>query len=151
MRYLLRSMTASKPYTPLQSYIQQIFAVSTASVSILLGIITFYWFLRIKRNFRHQYERHDKADLLPSASISALTHQPLHWLMSYSLIALLVAANTVKAIGYLIYPLAELVQHTTDLSRALCIANGFHLLWGSAAAGMSSYNCSERLARTISD
>lgn len=51
---------------------------------------------------------------------------------------LLVAANMVKALGYLVYPIIELAQDPIDIPRPLCIANGFNLSWGIEAAGVSA-------------
>lgn len=42
-------------YTRQEQYIQQVIAVASASISILAGLISFYWFATMKRHFRHQY------------------------------------------------------------------------------------------------
>ena len=42
-------------YTLQEQRIQQILAVTSSSVSMLSGFITFYWFITMKRKFRHEY------------------------------------------------------------------------------------------------
>ena len=45
----------SNTYTLQEQHIQQVLALASASISILSGLITFYWFATMKRSFRHQY------------------------------------------------------------------------------------------------
>ena len=45
----------SNTYTRQEQYIQQVLAVTSSSISVLAGLISFYWFATMKRNFRHQY------------------------------------------------------------------------------------------------
>lgn len=45
----------SNNYTHQEQYIQQILAVTSSSISVLSGLVSFYWFATMKRNFRHQY------------------------------------------------------------------------------------------------
>ena len=42
-------------YTRQEQRIQQVVALASASVSLLSGLVSFYWFAKIKRNYRHQY------------------------------------------------------------------------------------------------
>ena len=42
-------------YTLQEQRIQQILAVTSSSISLLSGFITFYWFITMKRKFRHEY------------------------------------------------------------------------------------------------
>lgn len=44
----------SNSYTRQEQHIQQVLAVVSASISMLSGLISFYWFATMKRNFRHQ-------------------------------------------------------------------------------------------------
>lgn len=44
-----------KNYTRQEQQIQQVLAVASSSISMLSGFISFYWFVTMKRNFRHQY------------------------------------------------------------------------------------------------
>ena len=78
----LGANASSRPntFSAHQKHIQQILAVTFASVSILSGLLTFYWFLKLKRIYRHE------------------------------LIMLLVASNMFKAIWYLVLPTVILVQ-----------------------------------------
>ena len=41
-------------FTPHQQYVAQVLALTTASISILASLITSYWFLKMRRSFRHQ-------------------------------------------------------------------------------------------------
>lgn len=68
-------------YTAHQKHIQQILAVSFASISILSALLTISWFFKLKRIFRHE------------------------------LIMLLVASNMFKAIWYFIPAIVILVQN----------------------------------------
>lgn len=45
----------SNNYTHREQHIQQVLAVTSSSISVLLGLVSFYWFATMKRNFRHQY------------------------------------------------------------------------------------------------
>ena len=45
----------SNAYSPREQYIQQVIAVTSSSVSMLSGLLSFYWFATMHRNFRHQY------------------------------------------------------------------------------------------------
>ena len=45
----------SNAYSPREQYIQQVVAVTSSSISMLSGLISFYWFATMHRNFRHQY------------------------------------------------------------------------------------------------
>ena len=42
-------------YTRQEQHIEQVIAVTSASISMLSALISFYWFATMKRNFRHQY------------------------------------------------------------------------------------------------
>lgn len=54
-RGLAGTSDQSNYYTRREQHIQQVLAVASASISILSGFISFYWFATMKRNFRHQY------------------------------------------------------------------------------------------------
>ena len=45
----------SNAYSPREQYIQQVIAVTSSSISMLSGLISFYWFATMHKNFRHQY------------------------------------------------------------------------------------------------
>ena len=78
----LDANASSRPntFSAHQKHIQQILAVTFASMSILSALLTFYWFLKLKKIYRHE------------------------------LIMLLVASNMFKALWYLILPSLILVQ-----------------------------------------
>lgn len=67
-------------YTLQEQRIQQILAVTSSSISMLSGFITFYWFITMKRKFRHD------------------------------LIMLLIASGMLKALWYWIPPIAILAR-----------------------------------------
>jgi hypothetical protein len=46
---------AALQYTDQEEYILQILAVTFASVSIASSILTAYWFINMRRAFRHKY------------------------------------------------------------------------------------------------
>lgn len=52
-RGLAGTSDQSNYYTRREQHIQQVLAVASASISILSGFISFYWFATMKRNFRH--------------------------------------------------------------------------------------------------
>jgi len=41
-------------FTPHQQYVAQVLALTAASISIVASMITSYWFLKMRRTFRHQ-------------------------------------------------------------------------------------------------
>lgn len=42
-------------YSAHEKHTQQVLAATSASISVIAGLVAFYWFARMKRNFRHQY------------------------------------------------------------------------------------------------
>ena len=54
-RALVAVLEKGNKFTLQEQHIQQIVALTSASISLLSGIVTFYWFAKMKRNYRHQY------------------------------------------------------------------------------------------------
>ena len=42
-------------FTPQEKHVQQVLAVALSSLGILSALVSFYWFAKIKKSFRHQY------------------------------------------------------------------------------------------------
>ena len=42
-------------YSLQEQYVQQVLAVTSSSISVLSGLVSFYWFATMDRNYRHQY------------------------------------------------------------------------------------------------
>lgn len=47
-------MGPDRTFTPHQQYVAQVLALTAASTSIVASVITSYWFLMMRRTFRHQ-------------------------------------------------------------------------------------------------
>lgn len=95
----------SNIYTRQEKHIQQVLAVASASISLISGLMTFYWFARMeKRKFRHQ------------------------------LIMLLIASGMFKALWCWIPPVTILARGKA-ISYSLCQSAGFLFAVGVEASG----------------
>lgn len=54
-RDLGRISVKGNNYTLQEQHIQQVLAVASASISMLSGFVSFYWFATMKRKYRHEY------------------------------------------------------------------------------------------------
>lgn len=108
-------------FTSQEQHIQQIVALTSASISLLLGIVSFYWFATMKRNYRHQYV--------------ARTRLPrLKLLIMPRLIMLLIGSDMLKALWCWIPPLVILARQQ-PISSGFCQGAGFLLALGVEASG----------------
>ena len=111
-------------YSREEQRIQQILAVTSASISLLFSFISFYWFAKMKRNFRHQYV----------SRTQTIKIQNSRSLIMPRLIMLLIASGMFKALWYLIPPITILAG-LDPISYGFCQAAGFLLAVGIEASG----------------
>lgn len=101
----------------------QILAVTFSSISVASAILAFYWFVNMRRSFRHQYGAYC---LVMDA---AANH-------SYnSLIMLLIQSDMFKALWFLIYPIVVFTHGEPGRTSVFCQVNGFFIAFGNEASG----------------
>ncbi|MCJ1351166.1 MAG: hypothetical protein MMC33_001148 [Icmadophila ericetorum] len=91
-------------FTYQQIHVLQLIAVTTAAVSILMALITFYWFLRMRRSYRHH------------------------------LIILLIVSDGFKSLWYIVYPLVSFHSGIPPTNSTICQASGFFIALGTEAS-----------------
>ena len=117
----------SNAYSPREQYIQQVIALTSSSISMLSGLISFYWFATMHRNFRHQYVAWIEPLEVKEITFCSLT--------TPRLIMLLIASGMFKALWYWIPPIAILASHE-PITHGLCQTAGFLLAVGIEASGL---------------
>ncbi|EKD21706.1 uncharacterized protein L3040_004929 [Drepanopeziza brunnea f. sp. 'multigermtubi'] len=85
----------------------QILAVTFSTISVASSVLTFYWFLKMRRSFRHD------------------------------LIMLLIQSDMFKALWFMIYPIVVFVNGPVEDTSAFCQANGFLIALGLEASDFS--------------
>ena len=106
-----------------QQYINHMLALISASISLLAALVSTYWFVMMKKDFRHQY-----VPLL--WRVSMLTTRAL------SLIMLMIQGNLCRAIWLVTYPAVALAQGPILTESVLCQMSGFLVAFGTEAVGM---------------
>ncbi|KAK7416922.1 G protein-coupled receptor gpr1 [Neonectria magnoliae] len=92
--------------TPDQTYSLHIASISAASLSIFAGILAMFWFVRMRRSFRHD------------------------------LIMLLIGSDMFKACWFLIFPAVELVYGKVSSDSKFCNVSGFFLVMSMGASDL---------------
>ncbi|KAF7554539.1 hypothetical protein G7Z17_g2832 [Cylindrodendrum hubeiense] len=92
---------------PHETYSLHIASVASASLSIIAGVVASYWFVRMKRSFRHD------------------------------LIMILIGSDMFKACWFLIFPAVELVYGTIDSDSRFCNVSGFFLVMSMGASDLA--------------
>jgi G protein-coupled receptor GPR1 len=115
------------PFSKRQFTILEALAVTFASFSLFASLVSFYWFLRMRRSFRHEYviqtSCHTLVDLFPCSPLP-------------SLIMLLIQSDMIKAVGFMLYPVIVFAQGPVTSDSIFCQFNGFVLSVGIEASGM---------------
>ncbi|KPM35460.1 hypothetical protein AK830_g11114 [Neonectria ditissima] len=93
--------------TPDETYALHIASVSAASLSIIAGVLAMYWFVRMRRSFRHD------------------------------LIMLLIGSDMFKACWFLIFPAVELVYGKVSSDSMFCNVSGFFLVMSMGASDLT--------------
>ena len=110
-------------------------AIVAASISLISGLLVLYWFIRMKRSFRHQY-----VFTLLAAQMSPSAIFRWIWLMVifYSLIMLLIFSDFWKASWQLIYPAVVFTKGRVNSASVFCQMTGFFMSMGIEASGKIS-------------
>ncbi|KAK2627686.1 hypothetical protein QTJ16_002332 [Diplocarpon rosae] len=82
----------------------QILAMTCSAVSVASSVLTFYWFMKMRRSFRHD------------------------------LIMLLIQSDMFKALGFTIYPIVVFVDGPVQDASTFCQVNGFMTALGIEAS-----------------
>jgi G protein-coupled receptor GPR1 len=95
--------------------------IAAATISIIAGSLSLFWFLRMRKAFRHQFVPQalkDEAKLI------------------YSLIMLLILSNLWRALWYFLFPIIGFARGKISSQSAFCQVSGFMLSYGIEGAGM---------------
>ena len=103
------ALTTENGFSEKQVFIEQCLALIAASISVCSAFVSFYWFIRMRRTFRH------------------------------SLIMLLIQSDMFKALWYLIHPIVIFRYGSVPSSSAFCHVSGFFIALGIEASGMYEY------------
>jgi len=122
-RRLANNDTAKAPaLTASQENSLQILALTFATISVASAILAFYWFIKMRRSFRHE-------SVYWSSSVEALL------LMYCSLIMLLIQSDMFKALWFMVYPFVVFAHGPVPNDSKFCQINGFFLSLGMEASG----------------
>ncbi|KAI9723989.1 MAG: hypothetical protein M1812_000707 [Candelaria pacifica] len=83
-----------------QQVILQIVALTSAGTSFLAALMTTYWFVKMRRSFRH------------------------------NLILFMIVSDSIKAICYIVFPIVQFVEEIVPAPSAFCQTSGFFLSLG---------------------
>ncbi|KAI9777415.1 MAG: hypothetical protein M1835_005243 [Candelina submexicana] len=83
-----------------QQEILQMVAISSAGTSFLSAMVTIYWFVKMRRSFRH------------------------------NLILFMILSDLIKAICYIVFPIVQFAVGIVPASSAFCQATGFFIALG---------------------
>jgi G protein-coupled receptor GPR1 len=100
--------------------------IAAATISIISGSLSLFWFLRMRRAFRHQFVTH-------VFKIEAK--------LMYSLIMLLILSNLWRALWYFLFPIVGFARGTISSQSSFCQVSGFMLSYGIEGAGMQMRSC----------
>ena len=115
------NMTDLDPLSASQMNTLQCLALAFATTSVASAILAFYWFVKMRRSFRHEYVRSPKG-----------AGRLLTW---DSLIMLLIQSDMFKALWFMVYPIVTFSSGPVQNSSKFCQINGFFLAWGIEASG----------------
>ncbi|KAF4636171.1 hypothetical protein G7Y89_g1921 [Cudoniella acicularis] len=105
MRSLTQNSTGTTPnITPHDGYILQCIALTFATISVASAILAFYWFVKMRRTFRHD------------------------------LIMLLIQSDMFKALWFMIYPIVVFSYGPVPSNSKFCQVNGFFISLGIEAS-----------------
>ncbi|KAH6676735.1 G protein-coupled glucose receptor regulating Gpa2-domain-containing protein [Halenospora varia] len=105
MRGLSQNVTGITPaVTPHEGYILQCIALTFATISVASSILAFYWFVKMRRTFRHD------------------------------LIMLLIQSDMFKALWFMMYPIVVFSRGPVPNNSTFCQVNGFFLSLGIEAS-----------------
>ncbi|KAI9821729.1 MAG: hypothetical protein M1827_002310 [Pycnora praestabilis] len=112
-------MSYAASFTAHEMYVMQVTAVLFATVSVLAAIVTFYWFSKMRRSFRHD------------------------------LVIVLIGSDLLKSLWYLVSPVAALAHGPIDNSSPFCQISGFFVAVGSEGADIAVLLIAIHTALTI--
>ncbi|KAI9894985.1 MAG: hypothetical protein M1814_000207 [Vezdaea aestivalis] len=96
--------TGSHGWPPHQTYILRILATTASAFSVASAIIAFYWFVKMRRSFRHH------------------------------LIMLLIQSDMLKALWYMIHPAVVLARGDIQTTSKFCQTSGFFIASSTEAS-----------------
>lgn len=105
MRSLSHNVTGTTPaITPHEGYILQCIALTFATISVASSVLAFYWFVKMRRTFRHD------------------------------LIMLLIQSDMFKALWFMMYPIVVFTRGPVPSNSTFCQVNGFFISLGIEAS-----------------
>lgn len=104
VRNLSSNITAGEFISPAEGNTLQILALTFATISVASAILAFYWFIKMRRTFRHD------------------------------LIMLLIQSDMFKALWFMVYPIVTFTHGPVLSTSTFCQVNGFFLALGIEAS-----------------
>ncbi|KAK4199209.1 G protein-coupled glucose receptor regulating Gpa2-domain-containing protein [Triangularia verruculosa] len=104
-------------------YILTILSLTFASVSVVSTLSTLYWFVKMRRSFRHEQVPPFRLGLQRFGSMWT------NWRVS-RLILLLIQSDFVKSAAFVVFPLVSLYRGNIESDSAFCQFSGFALAIG---------------------
>lgn len=101
------STNAQQSLTPSEGFTLQALAVTFATISVASSILAFYWFIKMRRSFRHD------------------------------LIMLLIQSDMFKALWFMIYPIVVFTKGPVPNESTFCKVNGLFLAIGIEASDVA--------------
>lgn len=98
------NFTGEEMVPPSEGNILQILALTFATISVASAILAFYWFVKMRRSFRHH------------------------------LIMLLIQSDMFKALWFMVYPIVTFAHGPVPSKSTFCQVNGFFLSLGIEAS-----------------
>ncbi|KAF2838699.1 hypothetical protein M501DRAFT_916318, partial [Patellaria atrata CBS 101060] len=87
----------------------QVLAAVTSSISVLFTLVTFYWFARMRKRFRHK------------------------------LIMFLVTGDLCRNLWYLVFAMVAFIDGPVQTETGFCQGNGYMVQWGTVLADFSAF------------
>jgi len=127
-RTLGGTVDISALYTKSQVQLIQATACSVAGLSLLGGLITLYWFCRMKKKFRHKS--------VPVVTMTLGSHNFVLIFVQYSLIIILITGDLLRSLFLFVFPLVSLIRGHIQSKDPFCQASGYLTQTGIEVAGM---------------
>ncbi|KID81798.1 BcGPR1, G protein-coupled receptor [Metarhizium guizhouense ARSEF 977] len=113
-----------------QLHVLWVTSLIVASVSVVATMFATFWFVRMRRSFRHK-QVPPTLVISSSARVAMLTHS-LH-----SLLLLLIQSNMLQAMWFVIVPAVQMARGFVASDSPLCQVSGFFLALGIEACDVA--------------
>lgn len=101
-----------------------VLSLTFASLSIVSTLCALYWFIKMRKGFRHEY-------------IQTCPTAPVKWLTEDRLIMLLIQSDFIKSVAFLVFPIVSFTRGVVESDSKFCQASGFILAMGIEASDVA--------------